>query len=212
MIKSALLLFKSPLLSNSVSVSGAAICAFLNTITPRNICTTSLCNKKIRSDSGKLRVGKDSKYELIEGETTPELLNINQKESLFPDADTPNRLFNGILYKELHIINIKSTPNNTIMTLTDCTGKVLTLHSAGVEGFKNARKGTNIAAQQAALTLGHRIREYGIESVRIRVQGIGAGRMSSIKGLSMTGLKIVSITDDTRVSWNPPRPRKQRRV
>jgi small subunit ribosomal protein S11 len=74
---------------------------------------------------------------------------------LFPDADTPNRLFNGVPYKQLHIVNIKSTPNNTIMTITNANGKVLLLHSAGVEGFKNAKKGTNIAAQQAAITLGN---------------------------------------------------------
>ncbi|XP_032685772.1 30S ribosomal protein S11 isoform X2 [Odontomachus brunneus] len=139
-------------------------------------------------------------------------MDINQQENLFPDEDTPNRLFNGVPYKELHIINIKSTPNNTIMNFTDYKGKAITLHSSGIEGFKNARKGTNIAAQQAAITFGNRIREYGINTVRIRVQGIGAGRMSSIKGLHMTGLNIVSVTDDTRVSWNPPRARKQRRV
>jgi len=69
--------------------------------------------------------------------------------------DTPNRLFNGVPYKQLHIVNIKSTPNNTIMTITNADGKVLSLHSAGIEGFKNAKKGTNIAAQQAAITLGN---------------------------------------------------------
>jgi len=69
--------------------------------------------------------------------------------------DTPNRLFNGVPYKQLHIVNIKSTPNNTIMTITNADGKVLSLHSSGIEGFKNAKKGTNIAAQQAAITLGN---------------------------------------------------------
>lgn len=76
------------------------------------------------------------------------------RENLFPDADTPNKLFNGVPYKELHIVNIKSTPNNTIMNFTDYVGKTMMLHTAGIEGFKNARKGTNIAAQQAAITLG----------------------------------------------------------
>lgn len=77
------------------------------------------------------------------------------RQHLFPDTDTPNRLFNGVPFKELHIINIKSTPNNTIMTFTNSRGKVLSLHSAGTEGFKNAKKGTNLAAQQAAITLGN---------------------------------------------------------
>lgn len=74
---------------------------------------------------------------------------------LFPDEDTPNRLFDGRPFKELHIINIKSTPNNTIMSFTEANGKVLLLHSAGIEGFKNAKKGTNIAGQQAAITFGN---------------------------------------------------------
>ncbi|XP_032685769.1 30S ribosomal protein S11 isoform X1 [Odontomachus brunneus] len=212
MIKSALRLINYPLLSESVLANGVATYIRLNVITSRSICTTLLCNKEIRTKDEKSRVGKSSKYGLIAGETTPELMDINQQENLFPDEDTPNRLFNGVPYKELHIINIKSTPNNTIMNFTDYKGKAITLHSSGIEGFKNARKGTNIAAQQAAITFGNRIREYGINTVRIRVQGIGAGRMSSIKGLHMTGLNIVSVTDDTRVSWNPPRARKQRRV
>lgn len=55
----------------------------------------------------------------------------------------------------MHIINIKSTPNNTILNFTDANGKVILGHSAGIEGFKNAKKGTNIAGQQAAITLGN---------------------------------------------------------
>lgn len=77
---------------------------------------------------------------------------IHFRQDLFPDASTPNKLFNGVPYKELYIINIKSTPNNTIMTLTEHGGRIVLIHSSGREGFKNARKGTNIAAQQAAVT------------------------------------------------------------
>lgn len=83
------------------------------------------------------------------------------REHLFPDADTPSRLFNGVPYKELHIVNIKSTPNNTIMSLTNFNGDVLSLHTAGIEGFKNAKKGTNLAAQQAAITFGN-VSIYGM--------------------------------------------------
>ncbi|KYN08899.1 PREDICTED: 30S ribosomal protein S11, chloroplastic [Trachymyrmex cornetzi] len=213
MIKSVLRLAKFPGLQESVLIDHRVTSAFsrLSIITSRNIYTTHLCSKEIRSKNEKIKVG-NLKYGLVEGETMPETTNVNQREYLFPDADTPNRLFNGVPYKELHILNIKSTPNNTIMTLTHFSGKVLLLHTAGIEGFKNAKKGTNIAAQQAAITLGNRVLESGVNTVRIRVQGIGAGRMSSIKGFQMVGLNIVSITDDTRVSWNPPRPRKQRRI
>jgi len=217
MIKSALRLKKSVGLRESVLAGGrfnVLVSAFerLSVITSRNVCTTQLCSKEIRTQNEKVKVGTSSRYGLVEGETTPETTDISQQEHLFPDADTPNRLFNGVPYKELHIVNIKSTPNNTIMTFTNFSGQVLSLHTAGIEGYKNAKKGTNIAAQQAAITFGNRILEYGVNTVRIRVQGIGAGRMSSIKGFQMAGLNIVSITDDTRVSWNPPRPRKQRRI
>ncbi|KAG5328609.1 RR11 protein, partial [Acromyrmex charruanus] len=213
MIKSVLRLAKFPGLQENVLIDHRITSAFarLNIITSRNIYTTHLCSKEIRSKNTKVKVGSLKYEKLVEGETMPETTNINQ-EHLFPDADTPNRLFNGVSYKELHIVNIKSTPNNTIMTLTNFSGKVLLLHSAGIEGFKNAKKGTNLAAQQAAITLGNRVLEYGVNTVRIRVQGIGPGRMSSIKGFQMVGLNIVSITDDTRVSWNPLRPRKQRRI
>ncbi|KYN01578.1 30S ribosomal protein S11, chloroplastic [Cyphomyrmex costatus] len=206
-------LTKFPRLQKSVLIDDQVTSAFarLSIITSRNIYTTHLCSKEIRLKNEKVKVG-NSKYGLVEGETIPEMANLDQQEHLFPDADTPNRLFNGVPYKELHIVNIKSTPNNTIMTFTNFKGKVLLLHSAGTEGFKNAKKGTNLAAQQAAITLGNRVLEYGVNTLRIRVQGIGAGRMSSIKGFQMVGLNIVSITDDTRVSYNPPRPRKQRRV
>ncbi|KMQ88762.1 30s ribosomal protein chloroplastic [Lasius niger] len=174
MLKSALRMTKFPVLTGSVSTDGrlTSLFAYLN-ITSRNICTTSLCSKEIRLQNEKVKVGKGSKYGLVEGETTMETLNINQQAHLFPDEDTPNRLFDGRPFKELHIINIKSTPNNTIMNFTEANGKVLLLHTAGIEGFKNAKKGTNIAGQQAAITLGNRIREYGINTVRIKVQGIG---------------------------------------
>ncbi|XP_012225676.1 small ribosomal subunit protein uS11 [Linepithema humile] len=215
MIKSVLRLIKFPALTECALADSASLSARLNTITLKNICTTSLCNKEIRLRSEKIKVGKN-KYDgvAIEGEDTSmfDASNAHQQQNLFPDANTPNRLFNGVPFKELYIVNIKSTPNNTIMSLSEHDGKVVLLHSAGVEGFKNARKGTNIAAQQAAITFANRVLEYGVNTVRIRVQGIGPGRMSSIKGLHMTGVNIVSITDDTRVSYNPPRPRKQRRI
>ncbi|XP_011639662.1 uncharacterized protein LOC105428812 [Pogonomyrmex barbatus] len=181
MIKSILKLTRFPGLRESVLADGHLASAFsrLNAITSRNICTSHLCSKEIRMQNEKVRVG-NSKYGLLEGETMPETTNISQQECLFPDADTPNRLFNGVPYKELHIVNIKSTPNNTIMTFTNFNGKVLSLHSAGIEGFKNAKKGTNIAGQQAAITFGNRIIQYGVNTVRIRVQGIGPGRMVNI--------------------------------
>ncbi|XP_011494467.1 PREDICTED: 28S ribosomal protein S11, mitochondrial, partial [Ceratosolen solmsi marchali] len=91
-------------------------------------------------------------------------------------------------------------------------GKVLILKSCGTEGFKNAKKGTNIAAQTTAIEISQEALRLGIETAKLRVQGIGPGRLAAIKGLQLGGTKIISITDNTHVSWNPPRPRKRRRI
>lgn len=137
---------------------------------------------------------------------------LQNKQQMFPTADSENRLFGGIPFKNLPIVNFRVTHNNTIMNLTDDKGKVHLIRSCGIEGFKNTRKGTNIAAQATSITFGTKVLERGVKWVRVRVQGLGPGRMSSIKGLQMSGLNIVSITDNTKVSWNPPRPRKQRKL
>ena len=178
----------------------------------RGIHITSTDLKEFRVGSQKLRSTDIGKHVILDGEGTVEVQSSSEQQLMHPDAFTPDKLFDNVPFKQLHIVNIKSTPNNTIMSTTDAAGKVILLHSAGIEGFKNAKKGTNIAAQQAAITMGTRTLENDIKTVRVRVQGIGAGRMAAIKGLELAGLKIVSITDDTRVSDRPPRPRKQRRV
>ena len=167
--------------------------------------------REFRVGNQKVRASGSGKRVIMEGETTTDIASINESK-LFPNASTPYELFDGIKYDHLHIINVKSTPNNTIMSLTDHKGMGKMLHSAGIEGFKNTKKGTNIAAQQAAITFGTRILKSGIKIVRLRIQGIGPGRMGAIKGLQLSNLQVVSITDDTRVSWNPQRPRKQRRI
>ncbi|XP_030370593.1 28S ribosomal protein S11, mitochondrial [Scaptodrosophila lebanonensis] len=135
---------------------------------------------------------------------------INRKAKFFPDADTASQLFNGIPFNELPICNIRVSPNNTIISVSDYKGVPRLIRSCGIEGFKNTRKGTNIAAQATAVTISAKAVELGWKTVRVKVQGLGPGRMSAIKGLQMGGLNIVSITDNTPVSWNPPRPRKQR--
>ncbi|XP_050297167.1 28S ribosomal protein S11, mitochondrial [Anthonomus grandis grandis] len=137
---------------------------------------------------------------------------LQQKLQLFPTASTPDTLFYGIPFKEIPIIDIRVSHNNTILGLTDAKGTPKLIRSCGMEGFKNTRKGTNIAAQATAITMGTKTLEKGVKTVRVRVRGLGPGRMSAIKGLQMAGLNIVSITDNTRVSWTPPRPRKERKL
>ncbi|KFB41317.1 AGAP003644-PA-like protein [Anopheles sinensis] len=137
---------------------------------------------------------------------------IDKKSSIFPDASTPTTLFNGVPFNEIPICHIRVSPNNTIISITDAKGVPQFIRSCGIEGFKNTRKGTNIAAQATAISISSRAIERGYKTVRVTVRGLGPGRMSAIKGLEMAGLNIISITDTTPVSWNPPRPRKQRKL
>ncbi|XP_073998087.1 mitochondrial ribosomal protein S11 [Rhodnius prolixus] len=138
---------------------------------------------------------------------------IKSREDMFPTENTPKMLFNGIPFSKIPICNIKSSKNNTIISLNDAnTGEPKAFRTCGAEGFKHTRKGTNIAAQATAITFGMNVKKKGFTTIRVRVRGLGPGRMSAIKGLEMAGLNIVSITDNTPVSWNPPRPRKQRRL
>jgi len=131
---------------------------------------------------------------------------------MFPDVNTPNMLFGAVKFSEVPICHIKSSSNNTILHVTKANGERIMIRSCGMEGFKNTRKGTNIAAQATAISLAARVLELGIHTVRVKIQGLGPGRMSSIKGLTMGGLKIISVTDNTPVSWNPLRSRKQRKL
>ncbi|XP_055524658.1 28S ribosomal protein S11, mitochondrial [Wyeomyia smithii] len=137
---------------------------------------------------------------------------ISKRDRFFPDANTPTALFNGIPFNEIPICNIRVSPNNTIITICDAKGTPQLIRSCGIEGFKNTRKGTNIAAQATAISICTKAIERGYKNVRVTIRGLGPGRMSAIKGLEMAGINIVSITDTTRVSWNPPRPRKQRKL
>uniref|UniRef100_A0AAG5CQL3 28S ribosomal protein S11, mitochondrial n=1 Tax=Anopheles atroparvus TaxID=41427 RepID=A0AAG5CQL3_ANOAO len=137
---------------------------------------------------------------------------IDRKGSIFPDANTPTTLFYGVPFNEVPICHIRVSPNNTIISITDAKGVPQFIRSCGIEGFKNTRKGTNIAAQATAISISTRAIERGYKTVRVTVRGLGPGRMSAIKGLEMAGLNIISITDTTPVSWNPPRPRKQRKL
>uniref|UniRef100_A0A2M4AN78 Putative mitochondrial ribosomal protein s11 n=1 Tax=Anopheles triannulatus TaxID=58253 RepID=A0A2M4AN78_9DIPT len=137
---------------------------------------------------------------------------IDKKVNIFPDATTPSALFNGVPFNEIPICHIRVSPNNTIISITDAKGVPQFIRSCGIEGFKNTRKGTNIAAQATAISISSKAIERGYKTVRVTVRGLGPGRMSAIKGLEMAGLNIISITDTTPVSWNPPRPRKQRKL
>ncbi len=110
------------------------------------------------------------------------------------------------------IAHIQATFNNTIVTITDQKGNVLTWASAGSVGFKGSRKGTPYAAQVAAETAAKKAMDMGVRQVDIYVKGPGAGRESAIRALQAAGLDINIIKDVTPVPHNGCRPPKRRRV
>lgn len=108
--------------------------------------------------------------------------------------------------------HIKSTFNNTIITITDPTGAVISWASAGTVGFKGSRKSTPFAAQMAAEAAGRRAMEHGMKRVDVFVKGPGSGRETAIRSLGAVGLEIGPISDVTPVPHNGCRPPKRRRV
>ena len=111
------------------------------------------------------------------------------------------------------VVHISASFNNTIITITDGDGAVLSWSSAGGIGFKGSRKGTPFAATQAAVAAGHGAKAFGVRSVEVRVKGPGAGRESAIRALQTTvGLQVKSIRDVTPIPHNGCRPPKKRRV
>ena len=107
---------------------------------------------------------------------------------------------------------IQSTFNNTLITLTDSNGNVIAASSAGVVGFKGARKSTAFAAQRAVEDAVSKGRDSGLRQVSVFVQGPGAGREAAIRTLQTSGLQVSSIRDVTPTHHNGCRPRKKRRV
>lgn len=110
------------------------------------------------------------------------------------------------------VAHIKSSFNNTIITITDQEGHVLTWASAGNVGFKGSRKSTPFAAQTAAETAARRAMEHGVRKVDIVVKGPGSGRETAIRSIQNTGIEVVGIKDVTPIPHNGTRPKKRRRV
>jgi small subunit ribosomal protein S11 len=110
------------------------------------------------------------------------------------------------------IVFIKSTFNNTMVTITDTNGETLAWASAGTVGFKGARKSTPFAAGRAAEQAAQQARKHGVIEVEVRVKGPGAGREQAILQLQHAGLKIMGIEDTTPLPHNGCRPPKKRRV
>jgi small subunit ribosomal protein S11 len=110
------------------------------------------------------------------------------------------------------VVHIHSTFNNTIVTITDYQGNVISWSSAGSMGFKGSRKGTPFAAQQAADSAAKKAADHGVRSVQVFVRGPGAGRESALRSLQAAGIHISLIKDVTPIPHNGCRPPKRRRV
>src|SRR5260221_9143013 len=108
--------------------------------------------------------------------------------------------------------HIQATFNNTIVTLTDPNGNVISWGSAGGQGFKGSRKSTPYAAQVAAEAAARKAMEHGLRQIEVYVKGPGSGREAAIRSLQAAGLNITSITDVTPIPHNGCRPPKRRRV
>jgi small subunit ribosomal protein S11 len=107
---------------------------------------------------------------------------------------------------------IKSTFNNTLVTLTDPNGNVISWASSGASGFKGSRKGTPFAAQLAGENAARKAMEHGMQFVEVYVRGAGSGREAAIRSLQAAGLTMTAIRDVTPIPHNGCRPPKRRRV
>ena len=113
---------------------------------------------------------------------------------------------------EAGVAHIRSTFNNTIVTISDLNGAVLSWASAGGQGFRGSRKSTPFAAQMAAETAAKSAMEHGLKRIEVYVKGPGAGREAAIRALQAAGLEVESIKDVTPIPHNGCRPPKRRRV
>jgi small subunit ribosomal protein S11 len=114
-------------------------------------------------------------------------------------------ILNGIAY-------VKSTFNNTIVSIADLEGNVIAWSSAGQKGFKGSRKSTPYAAQVAADEAANKAMEHGMKTLLVEIKGPGSGRETALRALQAKGFKIISIKDTTPMPHNGSRPPKRRRV
>ncbi len=119
------------------------------------------------------------------------------------------RIRKNVPYGQAHI---HATFNNTIVTMTDQQGNVISWASAGTSGFKGSRKSTPYAARLAAAQASENAKEHGMQEVDILVKGPGPGREAAIRAIQASGIKVRSIADTTPVPHNGVRPPKKRRV
>ena len=144
---------------------------------------------------------KDNK----KNQTDEKQLKTLKKSSYIKKKKTKKNILNGIAY-------VKSTFNNTIISIADTAGNVVSWASAGQKGFKGSRKSTPYAAQVAADAAAAKALECGMKYLSVEVKGPGSGRETALRALQARGFKIISIKDTTPMPHNGTRPPKKRRV
>ena len=148
-----------------------------------------------------------SKKEVVEKKSLPQEKTTKtiKKSSYSKKKKIKKNILNGIAY-------VQSTFNNTIISIADINGNVVSWASAGQKGFKGSRKSTPYAAQVAADAAASKALEYGMKILSVEVKGPGSGRETALRALQSRGFKILSIKDVTPMSHNGARPAKKRRV
>jgi small subunit ribosomal protein S11 len=156
--------------------------------------TTERAPTKVRADKGKPPAAGEAK----QGDESPKPERVRRKRDkrVVPRGQA----------------HIKASFNNTIVSLTDVTGKVIAWSSAGASGWKGSRKSTPYAAQITAENAARKAIEQGMRTVEVFVRGPGAGREAAIRALEAAGLEVTAITDVTPIPHNGCRPPKRRRV
>ena len=144
---------------------------------------------------------KDNK----KNKTDDKQLKTLKKSSYLKKKKTKKNILNGIAY-------VQSTFNNTIISIADTSGNVVSWASAGQKGFKGSRKSTPYAAQVAADAAAAKALECGMKYLSVEVKGPGSGRETALRALQARGFKIISIKDTTPMAHNGSRPPKKRRV
>jgi small subunit ribosomal protein S11 len=148
-----------------------------------------------------MKTEKKDKKELLQEKTEKS----SKKSSYSKKKKIKKNVINGIAY-------VQSTFNNTIISIADTNGNVISWASAGQRGFKGSRKSTPYAAQIAADSAASKALEHGMKTLSVEVKGPGSGRETALRALQARGFKITSIKDTTPMPHNGARPPKKRRV
>ena len=181
--------------------------------------TSQVCSaQKIKDAKDKSKLGINLNKTFSDGtEKTEEQLEMlaamhSGQHQIYPDETTGDKLFNSIKYKDLPYVTIKCGPNHTRFWVNRADGKFIYYTSPKMNGFLHAKKRTAVAAQATGHVVGQRLRMLNMRTVRLRIEGFNAGRLSSIKGLVQSGTNVVSLTDITTVDWGwSQRAKKKKR-